>query len=184
MVMENNSPNLGSSNSYDPNFFQNQANQPPVQSNLTAQPAQPEITPTAPYFEPIDASKWSWGGFMNPWTTPLAAKKFAYLGMFLLYLIPFLGIFIVHIFFGLKARYILQNHNNAFANNTELAGFIRGYDRAGKYFFFIITGFFVLGILLAFMGAMPFIQDLMSFSEEYETESSYEEMEFNEEFNF
>lgn len=117
---------------------------------------------TETLFQPIDASEWSWGGFMHPWFAIIASRRYVYLLLYLTLFIPLLNFFAmiaIHIYFGVKARSFIQNHENAFANNSELAGFIRGYDRVGKFTaiffasfitimvtFFLVAGFSFMGI--------------------------------------
>ena len=171
--MENNTNNQGgynsgSSNTYDPNSANSQYRDNNSQAQ-PAQPAQPAVSShSANEFEPIDASKWSWGSFMFPWMTIIAARKYVMLLLFLIYFVPafaapvaflsesLMGVvlimilpFLLHLYFGFKGRKVLQDHKQGFANNSELAGFIRGFDRTGKVFFFGYLAALLIGILVS-----------------------------------
>lgn len=136
------------------NSDQSSVNQPtgtaPVQPTAPAGPEPTQPTSNTSSLPAIDASKWSWGSFVNPTIGIIASRQYSYLFLFILYFIPFvnfLAIPILHIYFGLNGRRFLQEHKNAFASNTELAGFIRGYDRVGKVMAIIFMVTFAIGII-------------------------------------
>lgn len=110
----------------------------------------PLVEQTASELESIDLTKWSWGGFLNPWYAVIASRRYSYLPLFILYVIPLVNILsiAIHIYFGMKGRQFIKDHNNAFTNDSEVAGFIRGYDHVGWISFLIGLAIFALIVIL------------------------------------
>lgn len=93
---------------------------------------------------------WSWGGFSLNWIFLLAVRKYMYLLVLLLMLVPILNILIMigfMIFLGIKGRE-LARESRTFSNHEQYLGFMKGADHAGKVFaiFYILAmvPFFVI----------------------------------------
>lgn len=95
------------------------------------------------------ASGWSWGAFMGGPFFLIAVRKYMYLLLYLLNLIPlvnFIAWIGIMVFLGLKGRE-LAAQSTTFSSKEELTGFMKGFDHAGKITFFIMLALFVLGFL-------------------------------------
>jgi hypothetical protein len=152
--------------------------------DLGAAPSVP--VPPAPLASPEDEKYarpgWSWGGFMFNFIFIIAIRRYWYLLLVLLALIPpllvglssfsvpyhmiwiillapvlsFLIILGVMVFFGIKGR-VLAAKSSTFANRDQYIGFMKGIDHAGKVLFFTYVVFalttLTLTVLASFGGA-------------------------------
>ena len=101
---------------------------------------------------------WSWGGFMLDFVLIIGAKRYAFLWLFILYFIPLVNILAmigIKIYLGLNGRRIVAE-SEAFANDDEKRGFLKGLDHAGKIFFFIFLALMAIYALvfIAFLSSM------------------------------
>lgn len=105
---------------------------------------------------------WSWGGFMQ-WTIfAIGLRKYWYLLLILIGMVPFVGGLIsigVMIYFGIKGREMAAA-SSVFANKEQYIGFMKGIDHAGKVMFFVSLIFLALVVAIVitfaslFSGAM------------------------------
>lgn len=82
----------------------------------------------------------------------IAARKYAYLWFYLLFLIPIVNLFAIlaiKIYLGIKGREIART-SKTFASEEEFLGFMKGFDWAGKVLFFVGLTVFVLGLIATF----------------------------------
>lgn len=97
--------------------------------------------------------KWSWGAAMLNFIYLIAIKKYKYLLLFLLMLIPFvnmlawIGLPLYFGFFGGKLAY----QSSMFANKTEADAFMRAINHAGKVCFFLYVIFVIISVVLIFL---------------------------------
>lgn len=99
-------------------------------------------------------SGWSWGGFMFGPAYMIATKKYMYLLLYLLMIIPIINILAqigIAIFMGLKGHQFVAE-SNMFNNDDERNGFNRAIDHAGFITFLIVLALIIFGFL--FFGAL------------------------------
>ena len=97
-----------------------------------------------------DIGEWSWGAFMFDFIFIIATKRYIYLLLFLLYLIPFvnfLAMIGIRIFLGIQGRRIAAE-SPMFSNKDELRGFMKAIDHAGYITFIITVVVFILAFVL------------------------------------
>ena len=111
-------------------------------------------TPPTPV-APVDASpdnfdkKWSWGGLMFEQILIIASKRYWYLLLYLLMFIPLVNIIAIaaiKLYFGYKGRSFVKA-SNAFSNEDEYRGFMKGVDHAGKIVFYIALVILVIALV-------------------------------------
>lgn len=106
-----------------------------------------QFTPTTGTAETDYSTGWSWGGFMFNLYFAIAVRKYAYLWLFFLNLIPYLGTLVMMIIFGMKGRELAAT-SRTFDNKEQSIGFIKAMDHAGKIVFFILLCFIALVVFL------------------------------------
>ena len=97
-----------------------------------------------------DIKEWSWGAFMFDFIFIIATKKYIYLLLFLLYLIPFvnfLAMIGIRIFLGTQGRRIAAE-SPMFSNKDECRGFMKAIDHAGYIIFIFTVVMFILAFVL------------------------------------
>ena len=117
------------------------------------QPITPPGTPEAA--EPQAASDayaqpgWSWGAFMNGPLFLIGIRKYVYLLLYLLYLIPFVNFIAwigIMIFMGVKGRE-LAAESKTFTSREQYVGFMKAIDHAGKVIFFFTVALIALALI-------------------------------------
>jgi len=128
-----------------------------------------EPTPAAPThpgaFAPMNAAQgderyatpgWSWGAFMASTMFLLGIRKYAYLWIYLVGLIPFVGPFAIlafMLFLGAKGREMAMR-SPAFSNRDQYVGFMKAIDHGGKIMFFLFVFLIILvAVSLSFAAA-------------------------------
>ena len=99
---------------------------------------------------PTRHSGWSWGGFMFSPAVIFASRRYVWLLLYLLMIIPFINIIgwlIPMIVLGIKGRDLIMA-SHTFANQDEARGFMNGIDHAGKIMFWITL--ILLGLAVIF----------------------------------
>lgn len=96
-------------------------------------------------------SDWSWGGLMFAPAYLIAVKKYKYLLLYLLGLIPVINVIAmigIPIFVGMKGHGFVAE-SDMFKNDDERAGFNRAMDHAGWIMFLVAIATFILAFLFA-----------------------------------
>ncbi len=91
---------------------------------------------------------WSWGGFMFSPVVILGSKRYVYLLLYLLGIIPLVGPLLwiaVMIFMGVKGRALVMA--SGVFSDEEARGFMKGIDHAGKIMFWIMIVLVIVGII-------------------------------------
>ena len=117
---------------------------PPIQNDAP----QPSFDSTT--IQKNDINGWSWGAFMFDFIFIIATKKYIYLLLFLLYLIPlvnFLAMIGIRIFLGTQGRRIAAE-SQMFSNKDEWQGFMKALDHAGYIIFIVTVIVLILGFVL------------------------------------
>ena len=97
-----------------------------------------------------DISGWSWGAFMFDFIFIIATKRYIYLLLFLLYLIPLVNFFAmigIKIYLGTQGRRIAAE-STMFSNKDEIRGFMKAIDHAGYITFIFTVVVFILAFVL------------------------------------
>ena len=97
-----------------------------------------------------DISGWSWGAFMFDFIFIIATKRYIYLLLFLLYLIPLVNFFAmigIRIYLGTQGRRIAAE-STIFSNKDEIRGFMKAIDHAGYITFIFTVVVFILAFVL------------------------------------
>ena len=104
-------------------------------------------------------SGWSWGGFMFSPPVIFASRRYIWLLLYLLMIIPFINIIgwlIPMIVLGIKGRDLIMT-SHTFANQDEARGFMKGIDHAGKIMFWITLILLGLGLIFALVMGFGFL---------------------------
>jgi len=94
--------------------------------------------------------KWSWGAFILDPFFILAVRKYIYLLLYLLYIVPILNILAmigIKIFLGMKGTDMVRE-SETFENDDERRGFLKAINHAGFILFIITLIFFAIGFAL------------------------------------
>lgn len=112
--------------------------------------------------------RWSWGAFMFDPAFIIGIRKYTFLLLYLLYLVPLinlLAIIGIKVFLGLKGHEMAQT-SATFENEDERRGYMKAIDHAGFVLFIVMLVFLLLWSVLAlafagsFFGGM-FFGDMM-----------------------
>ena len=108
---------------------------------------------------PTRHSGWSWGGFMFSPAVIFASRRYVWLLLYLLMIIPLINIIgwlIPMIVLGIKGRDLIMA-SHTFANQDEAPGFMKGIDHAGKIVFWITLILIGLGLIFALVMGFGFL---------------------------
>lgn len=86
---------------------------------------------------------------MLNWVLILAARRYMYLFLLLLTLIPvvnFIFWIAFAIYMGIKGRNLIMS-SQGFASPEEAKGFMKGVDHAGKILFFVMLALIIIGLI-------------------------------------
>ncbi|MBP9749119.1 MAG: hypothetical protein KBD21_00040 [Candidatus Pacebacteria bacterium] len=127
------------------------------------QGARTENTPSAPQSfiplgTPAGPDGWSWGAFMLGPFYLIAVRKYMYLWMYLLILVPVVNFFAwlgIMLFLGVKGR-SLGYESATFTSQEQREGFFNAIEHAGKISFFIALAGIALWVIIMvlFVGSM------------------------------
>jgi hypothetical protein len=134
-----------------------------VPVTATTPPAQTPPPATTQNAAPAEHRGWSWGAFMLGPMFFIGIKRYSYLFMYLLCLIPIANIilfFAIPIYLAKKGRE-LAYASPMFKSEAEVDGFMKGVDHAGKVSFFVsiiiwaITFVFYIVLWITVISHMP-----------------------------
>lgn len=92
----------------------------------------------------------------------IAVRKYVYLLVYLLMLIPVLNFFIYiafKIYLGVKGHELARD-SETFDSAAERTGFLKGIDWAGKVMFFVLLAIFALSLILVAFGVADVFSEL------------------------
>lgn len=94
---------------------------------------------------------WSWGSFALNYMFLIAIRKYEYLYVLILFLIPIVNIFAgfgMIIYLGMNGRELARN-SRTFSNHEQYLGFMKGIDHAGKIISYVMLPVFALGVIVS-----------------------------------